>query len=233
VSTKPLPEDPYPTTLSNKAAVQTASDEDCWQTLYCGLRPFIASCIRNFPVPSWQGQESDIIDDIVQESMRKILERIQKAEHGDATPIQSLTQISMTIAYNTYRDYRRRDRHLCHVTENSTMERLRTGTTESTLEQVTEQIFQEQIFTLIVRDIAHFPTKQKDALLTDLANRMSFSDDEMTPLQHAFYQVGIAIHTYQHPRPTDKAERYRYASILNHAYKRIRTVARADLHLEN
>ena len=187
-------------------------DESTGNALYYGLQRFVTTLVQNFPVPAWKGQESDIVADIVQESIRKVFERLQKAQQGYADPIQSLKQMSATIAYNTYRDFRRRDRRLCHITDPQTKVTVQgVDKTEHPLEYVSEQLYQEYIFAHIAQDIVTFPPKQQRALLTDL--------------QSALQQAGIAIQTYQRTLPEDKTERYRYASILNHAYKRVRTIA--------
>lgn len=200
-------------------------DEATWNALYYGLQRFVTTLVQNFPVPAWKGQESDVVADIVQESIRKVFERLQKAQQGYAEPIQSLKQMSATIAYNTYRDFRRRDRRLCHITDPQTKVTVQgVDKAEHPLEYVSEQLYQEYIFAHIAQDIVTFPPKQQRALLTDLANRMYFNNG-ITPLQSALQQAGIAIQTYQRTLPEDKTERYRYASILNHAYKRVRTIA--------
>jgi DNA-directed RNA polymerase specialized sigma24 family protein len=227
----PLPQDADASLVIADTAIttQTMPSETTWIALYNGLRAFVTSRVRDFPVPSWLGQEADVIDDIVQESMRKIFERLLKAEQGTATPVQSLMQISMTIAYNTYRDFRRHDRRFYHVAEaNATYGPLNADTKEHPLEQVIEKIYQEQVFSHIALSIAGFPVKQKQALLMDLANRMAFSSDEATPLQDAFDHAGITIQEYVRSLPADKAGRYRHASILNHAYKRIHTIINPD-----
>ena len=46
-------------------------------------------------------------------------------------------------------------------------------------------IYQEGLFKLVAREVNAFPDKQRQAILIDLANCMSF-DTQLTPLQKAF-----------------------------------------------
>src|SRR5204863_4650309 len=62
--------------------------------------------------------------------------------------------------------------------------------------------------------------KQKQAILIDLANRMSF-DEEPTSLQESFLSVGIELRQYRRPLPEDTRERGRYISLCSQAYKRV------------
>lgn len=78
----------------------------------------------------------------------------------------------------------------------------------------------EQVLEWIAHEIVHFPLKQRQAILIDLANRMHFGA-EPTPLQTAFLQVGIDLQEYRLSLPTDPIERSRHASLLSYAYKRL------------
>jgi hypothetical protein len=88
----------------------------------------------------------------------------------------------------------------------------------------TEAVYQEELFTLLAREIALFPGKQRRALYIDLANSMSF-EEQPTPLQKAFLNIGIYLEEYQQPRPDDVKERTRFASLLYHAYRRLAQIA--------
>lgn len=83
-----------------------------------------------------------------------------------------------------------------------------------------EQLYQGWLFTQIAQQIAHFPGKQQEALLVDLAQRMQFGT-QATPLQKALLQVGIDIQVYCHPLPEDIKERKRHTALLSYAYKRL------------
>lgn len=211
-----------PTATFSTAAAPEPDNEPTWDALYPLLRSFVSYLVRTFPVASWRGQEADIVEDIVQDTLRKVLERVHKAERGEAEPIRSLKQLSTTVAYNCYRDLRRRDRKLLRMdsaAEQHTPLPWREYGVQL-LDAVTEQVYQEKLFSVLAQEIARFPTRQRLALLIDLANRMHFGT-QATPLQKAFQDAGIELDHYQQPLPLDTRERNRHISILSHAYKRV------------
>lgn len=193
-----------------------------WRDLYLALRALATKLVYSFRVPTWQGQEADIIEDIVQETLRRITERSQKAERGEATPIHSLHHMMMVVAHNYCRDLRRHDRRLSRalLPDYSLKVPVRMNEEDHLLESVTENVYQESLFVLVAHEIANFPEKQRRALLIDLANRMCF-DTQPTPLQKAFLEVGIQLQQYRQPIPTNDRERSRHLSLLSCAYKRI------------
>src|SRR5437588_5178662 len=91
------------------------NSEVTWGDLYTTLRPLARYLVYSFPVPSWRGQEEDVIEDIVQETARRIIERAQKAERGEAEPIRSLHQMVTVVAQNYCKDLRRRERRLVRI----------------------------------------------------------------------------------------------------------------------
>jgi len=208
--------------LTNSYDTNDLHSEITWRALYPTLRSLARYLVHSARVPSWRGQEEDIIEDVVQETARRLLERAQKAERGEATPIQSLTQMMPVIARNYCKDLRRRDYRLSHVLPSDSSAEAYDGRDEQLhlLEMITESIQQEMLFKLVAREIASFPDKQRTALLVDLANRMYF-DIQPTPLQRAFLAVGIQLQHYRQSLPADRRERDRYASLLSYAYKRV------------
>lgn len=209
------------------------ADEALWCDLDHSLRPLARFLVYTSPLPSWRGQEDDVIADIAQEAMRRVIERAQKAWNGEASPIQSLQKIATTIACNYYRDLKRRDRrllrqelleadgrspHMCMADKYSS---------ENLLDTIADKIDEETLFQKAAALISHFPLKQRKAILTDLANRMSF-DNEPTVLQEAFLDAGIELHQYRQPLPLDPKERSRQISLSSQAYKRVGKLACAQ-----
>src|SRR5437588_2435669 len=88
------------------------NSEVTWGDLYTTLPPLARYLVYSFPVPSWRGQEEDVIEDIVQETVRRLIERAGKAARGEAEPIHSLKQMMMVIAQNYCKDLRRSERRL-------------------------------------------------------------------------------------------------------------------------
>ncbi|HLZ56351.1 MAG TPA: hypothetical protein VKR06_05325 [Ktedonosporobacter sp.] len=210
----------YPNTGSS------GSSDIPWDELYPSLRALARYLVNDFKVPSWRGQEYDVIEDIVQETMRRLIERARKAERGEAPPIQSLQQMMMVIANNYYRDLKRRDRRLARMASNTGEHALSSDSldpssqTTAAFDLAVEKVYQEQLFTVLAHEIKDFPARQRAALLTDLANRMSF-DTRPTPLQSAFLSEGLQLQQYRQSLPASPKERSRHISLLSHAYRRV------------
>ncbi len=197
------------------------TSEIAWNNLTPSLGRFVRKLVYSSQVPSWHGQEEELIEDIVQETARRIIERSQKAERGEADPIRSLKMIT-TTAQNYYIDLRRRDRRLLRIEPgNYVLNNQSDGANQLQLfDAICENVDQEQLLRQVAHGIAGFPKKQRTALLIDLANRMSF-DGQPTPLQQAFLDAGIELEFYRQPLPDDKRARGQHVSLLTYAMKRV------------
>jgi DNA-directed RNA polymerase specialized sigma24 family protein len=195
-----------------------------WNTLYPTLRTFVRSLVYSFHVQSWRGQEDDIVDDILQETARRIIERQQKAERGEAPPIQMIERMAKVTASNYCKDMRRRDCRLVRLPEGiyspDVLDMMDKRDVVDLSEEATERIYQEGLFTILAREIVKFPCKQRKALLIDLANRMSF-ETKPTQLQKAFLNEGISLQEFQQPLSESAKERSKDAALLYHACRRI------------
>jgi DNA-directed RNA polymerase specialized sigma24 family protein len=196
--------------------------ESICTNLYLPLYSFVRSLVYSFHVPCWKGQEEDIVEDIVQETFRRAIERNQKAGRGEADPIFSLKHMVMIIARNYTKDLRRHDSRLLRIEPREATLLGWEGKAEQhgLLDFICESIDQELLFIQIAHEIAHFPEKQRTVLLIDLANRMCF-DTYPTPLQKAFLQAGVELEQYRQPLPANARERSQYLSLLYYAYKRV------------
>jgi len=196
--------------------------EASWNELYTSLRVLARYLVYAFRVSLWHGQEEDMIEDIVQETALRLIERARKAERGEAAHVYSLKRMMTVIAQNYCKDLRRRDCKLFHFPEQDDAAEALTGMQEQThaLDTVIERMYQEWILVTVARKIANFPKKQREAILIDLADHMSF-DEHPTPLQKAFLKVGIHLEQYRIPPPVDRRERSRYLSLRTLAYKRV------------
>lgn len=192
-----------------------------WQDVYMILRPLAKRMVYAYQVPTWRGQENDVAEDIIQETARKLFEYEQKAERKEVPPIHALLPMVRVIAYNYGKDIRRRDLRVTRVTEDEGAEQFYVHSEEPDMEEYAiENAYQETLFTELAREIVHFPYKQRQALLIDLAAHMSF-EQSPTPLQRAFLKVGIQLQDYRNLLPATPEERNRYTSLLAHAYRRI------------
>jgi DNA-directed RNA polymerase specialized sigma24 family protein len=196
--------------------------DSTWKKLYPLLESLAQYFVYSSNIPSWQGQEVDIIDDIVQETVRRIIERSQKADRGEAAPIQSLKSMLFAVAHNYCKDLRRRDRRLLRVQpQDAPFQGYLDRRNQVNLEEAgVENVYQEELFKLVACEVSAFPNKQRQAILIDLANRMHFSK-RPTPLQQAFLDADIDLREYKRALRSTPQERSRHAALVNYAYKRV------------
>ncbi len=206
----------------NNTSTDDLSSDRTWIELYPKLLSLSRHFVYRYWIPCWCGQEEDIANDVAQETARRVIERSQKATRGEAAPIGSIENMMMVIALNYVRDLRRHDYRVIRIPSGGQAGEMRTDMNDlsSMTELATEDTFNEWLFLRLAREIANFPNKQRQALLTDLANLMQF-DEQPTSLQKAFLEVGIQLQEYQRPLPDNPVERARHTSLLCYAYKRI------------
>jgi DNA-directed RNA polymerase specialized sigma24 family protein len=200
-------EEPPPET-----AASIVMNNTIWSTLYPALRSLACYLVRTSPLPYWHGQEEDLAEDIVQETVRRVIERALKAERGEAAPIQSLKRLATTIAYNYCRDLKRRDYRISHLdttdagTHTPHFYPVDIGYDEYLPDAVVDKVDQDRLFDQLASAIDRFPPKQRQALLTDPVNRMAFD---------------IELRHYCQPLPDDQRERGHHISLCSQAYKRV------------
>jgi DNA-directed RNA polymerase specialized sigma24 family protein len=206
------------------------SSDAIWISLYSFLRLYIKPLVYSSGISSWRGQEDDIVEDIVQETIIRVLKCIRRAECGEGIPIASPKGLSIVIARNYYEDLRRRDRRLLHIADDFSSEvSVVPGGHLDPSELALNSMFLEWLYIQFSHAVVKFPYKQRTALLIDLANRMDFNL-EPTPLQKAFLGVGIRLQDYQQPLSENARGRSRHASNTSHAYKRTREWAKNNIH---
>ncbi|MDQ2714438.1 MAG: hypothetical protein M3Z08_05980 [Chloroflexota bacterium] len=193
-----------------------------WPDLYVKLRAFALRQVYSYALPTWRGQEEDLAADIVQEASRRAVERMRKAERGEAAPVQAPTHMLFVIVANHCHDLWRRERRLVRLStyNYSCVEEVIRDERSNFSEEATENAYRAELFSRLAHEIARFPKKQRLALLVDLANRMHFGNHP-TPLQDAFLHEGIQLQEYQLPPSASATERGKLISLQNHAYRRI------------
>jgi hypothetical protein len=193
-----------------------------WERYYEILWHHVKNWVYAAHISSWQGQEEDVIAEVVHEAVARTFGRLQKAERGEASPILSLEHLSKVIARNYLIDIIRKERRILHFTQfsPSLVESFNEEDWMDLSEHIHDAVFCEALFYLLASEIISFPRKQKLALLIDLADNMEF-DTIPTPLQQAFLKVGVQLKDYQQECPKDRTERRKHLSLLYHAYKRI------------
>ena len=206
------------------------SDELNWTELYPRLQALARHLVYKYRVPCWYGQEKEVAEDVAQETAKRLIERSQKSERGEAAPIEVPEQLMVTIAHNYIIDLVRREQRLIHMSTNELEPPLKHEESNCAWmdEEAIENIYDEWLFLQLAFQIAHFPYKQRRAILIDLANRSCF-DKQPTPLQSAFLAVGIDLQEYQSQLPDDSIERSRYNSLVSLAYRRISQLYHEEL----
>lgn len=214
------------------ATIHSGNDLNSTTTLddlYSWLRPRSKGLASG--LPSLQGQEHDAEEDFVQEAVVRAFQYSLRAESEEYS-IKSPKQFTSTIMRNYREDRRRKDHRLVRLEQLQPASRNHIAKCDQVdpAEMAIENVFQERLFCIVAAEIVKFPTKQKQALLTDLANRMYF-DEEPTPLQRAFLQVGIHLQDYQQPIPDDPIAAKRFAAIIYYAYKRVANLERVQQYI--
>jgi DNA-directed RNA polymerase specialized sigma24 family protein len=207
------------------------SSDALWINLYTFLRLYVRRLVYTSGIATWRGQEDDIVDDIVQEAIVRVLKCIRRAESGEGIPVASPEGLSIVIARNYYEDLRRRDRRLVRIANDDDSPGVHV-VLQSHLdpsEMALNNMFLEWLYIKFSLAAVKFSHKQRTALLIDLANRMDF-EVQPTPLQKAFLEAGIRLQDYQQPLPKDAVERSRHASNVSLAFARTREWARKNIH---
>jgi DNA-directed RNA polymerase specialized sigma24 family protein len=195
-----------------------------WYELYNSLRPYILACVYAARVSCWHGQERDIAEDVLQETIIRTMKYTRQAEAGQTTPIYSMMCFGRTVAYNHIRDLRRRDLRLFRpesYDQQPIADFSQFVEVVDPAEIALEELNRYALWKSAALVIAQFPEKQQNALLIDLARRTDFQD-ERSSLGSAFLSVGIDLHDYHQLLPVDPAARGRHAALLSIAYKRLR-----------
>jgi DNA-directed RNA polymerase specialized sigma24 family protein len=210
------------TTVSTKSS--SAYTDPDWYALYMILPGLVTHAVYTLRISLWYGQEYDIVEDVVQETLLKLLERIRKAERGEASPIEQIERMAAVIAYNCCRDMRRHDRRVFHFPasvaefEDRYLDTVRPQRDCS--EEAIEQVFLDALFALLAREVNRFPRKQRQAVLTELANTMCF-EEQPSSLQEAFLAVGVDLQKYQQALAGTFKARSQHTALLYWAYKRM------------
>jgi DNA-directed RNA polymerase specialized sigma24 family protein len=205
-----------------------AESEETWIEYVHLLRRNVRHFVHSANVVRWRYQREDLIKDIVQETALRFIERYQRAERGELSPLGSPRYVIIKIARNHCIDMWRKDRRLQGSFPDGDVVDDTSSTIDdqkSFLDIAVENVYLEKLFAHLAHEVASFPFKQREALLVDLANRMHF-DTELTPLQSAFQSEGMNLHAYQRPLSSDSVVRARHNALVSLAYKRVATCMR-------
>jgi DNA-directed RNA polymerase specialized sigma24 family protein len=210
-----------PSAVTDSVEFELDSDST-WKQLYSLLESPARYFVYSSHIPSWRGQEKEIIEDIVQETARRIIERSQKVARGEAPPIHYLKSMLFAVARNYCTDLCRRDHRFVRMQPQDAVLQafLDPKNQVDPAEEGVENVYLETLFRHVAREVAAFPDKQRRAILTDIAIRMHFGR-RRTPLQRAFLEAGIDLREYRQALPSNPRERARHDALVNCAYKRV------------
>jgi DNA-directed RNA polymerase specialized sigma24 family protein len=196
-----------------------------WHTLYRQLTVIVTRWVCSANLPTWKAQCEDIIDEIVQETMMKVLKRIRRGESGELSPVYSVGGLCVRVAHNVFIDMVRHDRRLVPLASDSWHHAPYDfpDDGEDYSEVAVDNVYTASLFRQVALAIQAFPPKLRAALIIDLVSRMSF-DGEATPLQQALLNAGIDLEQYRGRSSSDPIARSRQASLVSLGYKKIGTL---------
>ena len=195
-----------------------------WHMIYRQLTIAVTHWVCLANLLAWKNQREEIIDDIVQETMMKVLKRIHLGETGELAPVYSVEGLCIRVARNVFIDMLRRDRRLVPLASNNNDELYDIPDDGVNYSEVAvDNVYYANLFTQVALAIQGFPPKLRAAMITDLVSRMSF-DSEETPLQKALLNAGINLEEFRGQCPSDPVMKSRQSSLASLGYKKISTL---------
>jgi DNA-directed RNA polymerase specialized sigma24 family protein len=196
-------------------------NECFWKDLYDKLHKPVTTFVRRYKVPSWIGQEDDIINEIVQETVVRLYKKFLTSP-DEAFSIQNMEAFSYTVAQRYCLDMRRKEKRLTRLPLEGNEMKMNAFNIDDELTKALEAISIQSILIDAARIITKIPNKQRRALLTDLARYNDFTDTP-TGIEQALAKAGIQLEEYRHLLPRSQLERSRYNALVSLGYRRMRT----------
>jgi DNA-directed RNA polymerase specialized sigma24 family protein len=199
---------------------------DVADRLYSLLRPRVKKWIYDHVLPSWKGQENEVVEDILQDTLERLIKQEKKIEQGQAAPLTSINAMSRAIALNCCKDKWRKDHRVERFPEDEYKLEVMFSRSNwvDPAEVAIDNVYREWLFLKVSYNIAKFSAKKREALLIDLAGLMDF-ENTLSPLQKALWEQGIQMREYQGKKPVTPGEKSRYSSLLSLAYKKVRNAS--------
>jgi DNA-directed RNA polymerase specialized sigma24 family protein len=197
------------------------AQSNAWEKQVSVLRKLVKGWVYSASIPAWRGEEEEVVNELVQEAICRLLERMRKAERQEAEPVNSPDFLSRVIVRHLFIDRVRKEKRLTplsQLTYASGDDVFAIELADSS-EEVQERVMQEALFNELAAEIAKLPRRQKWALLVDIANRTQYDGND-TLLKQALLKAGIHLESYLKVQMVGK-ERSQFASLLCLSYKKI------------
>lgn len=196
-----------------------------WEQLHNTLHSSVSKLVLRSSLSAWRDQKPEVIDDVTQDALLKLVMRFDSIERGESPPIDCLDRFSKVVAHHCFINAYRKDRvYLKRSTyDDGVSEMDEPINHEDPAELAIANLHTEHILTKAATEIVKFPRKQKTALLIDLAWLCAF-DEEIEPLPVVLLNHGIQLQDYRQQLPADPVIRGRHAALLTLAYKRLAVV---------
>jgi DNA-directed RNA polymerase specialized sigma24 family protein len=195
-------------------------DELVWSCLRAWLLPLVSAWIYSSHIIIWYGQQREIAEEIVQETVMRTFECVRRSRQNEGPPIIHLRAFSRTIARNLFMDRVRKERLLIRpafADDIYEMYSARHGM-QNAAELAVEHLIDEEAIINAVKSIVKFPDKRRAALLTELAKAIDLAGPPSL-LEKELAKQGIQLRDYARPRPDNPAARSRQAALLWYALR--------------
>lgn len=208
-------------------------DTCTWSEIYSNLQAKVKKHVRHVGLQAHIGQEYDVVQDVIQETVVRTLIQMQKAERGEVPPVLSPLYFAKKVSHNHLLDIARKESRIVRPTNDVPMQEQMIENWANAIEDVLDDIEKEPLFIRIAQVIAGLPEKRRRALLIDLALHTAF-DERPGPLQRALAKEHINLASYRNLLPTNptEKEKQQHSSLLSVAYKSVKDDVRAYLHLD-
>ncbi len=185
-----------------RAPAYSQDPELIWRCLYQSLVPYVWYWIHSSNVPSWQGQEDDIVDDIIQEVVVRIFRYIHAVKHKEDLRGASFERVSLLIARRYCNDLQKQDTPLVHFSLMDSWQHNEIIYDEdmNPQEDASKKISQEYLFHTFAKATMMLPTQVRHIILVDLANRTDVEEYSIA-LRQAFGSIGVPVENYQRSLP--------------------------------
>ena len=195
------------------------SNDQEWRAFDNVLLSYIKNHLYTYHIIHWLGAESEIADEVLQETYLRVLRF--------AHPIDNFEAFCKTTAKRYILDmYRKDKRFIGSLDDTSFVTHVNISMSDDPAEVAVEDISLYSIMLTFSQIVKRFPEMQRIALLIDLARKTDFDDEAPSPLEKAMETVGISLREYNQALPHDTVLRSRHAALVCLAYKRLRLAFR-------